>query len=140
MLTIEKLACFVFLGVMSVFDLKFKRLPDSYLCLGVLSAVLIRIMFKGLPLRSYMMAALVGIIFIMISYFTNEKIGYGDGVIILYTGILSGLENMLFIIFTAFILCALTGIILMVIKNTKKDLSLPFVPFIFAGFIIFAGF
>lgn len=140
MLAVEKIGCFLFLGCMSLFDIRSKRLPDKSLYLGILAAISVRVIFKGLPLKSYIIAALIGVLFITVSYFTNEKIGYGDGLIILYTGLLLGVENLLFIIFSALVMCSLTGIVFMITRSIKSDFSLPFVPFIFAGFMLLLGF
>ena len=136
MLTIEKAGCFLFLGTMSIFDIKTKRIPDLSLILGLVASILVRIAFKGQTFSSYIAAALVGIVFIFISYFTEEKIGYGDSFIILSIGILVGLKNLLFILFTSFVMASLYGMIVLVCNNFKKDLNMPFIPFIFAAFIL----
>ena len=136
MLTIEKAGCFLFLGTMSIFDIKTKRIPDLSLILGLVASILVRIAFKGQTFSSYIAAALVGLVFIFISYFTEEKIGYGDSFIILSIGILVGLKNLLFILFTSFVMASLYGMIVLVCNNFKKDLNMPFIPFIFAAFIL----
>ena len=136
MLTIEKAGCFLFLGTMSLFDIKTKRLPDVSLVLGLVASVLVRIAFKGQPFLSYALAAIVGFVFILVSYVTDEKIGYGDSFVILSIGILVGLENLLFILFSAFIMASLFGMAVLVNKGFRKDVGIPFVPFIFAAFIL----
>ena len=136
MLTIEKAGCFLFLGTMSLFDIKTKRLPDVSLILGLVASVLVRIAFTGQSFSSYAAAAVVGIIFVIISYLTNEKIGYGDSFVILSIGILVGLENLLFILFTAFVMASFFGMVILVSNNFRKDTGIPFVPFIFAAFIM----
>lgn len=142
MLTIEKAGGFLFLGLMSLFDIKSKRLPDVSVILSLVSAVLVRIAFKGLPLKSYVAAMVVGVTFMLISYFTDEKIGYGDSLVILFIGILLGFENLLFIIFSALVMCLVTGVVMIIVNDGRKDLTLPFVPFMFAAFVmlvIFSG-
>lgn len=136
MLALEKAGCFIFLGLMSLFDIKFKRLPELWIFLGITAAVIVRILYTVLPFSSYIMASFIGLTFIAVSFFTKEKIGYGDGLVILFVGILSGVENLLFVIFQAFFLCAFTGILLLLTQGKKKDLSLPFVPFIFVAFVL----
>ena len=136
MLTIEKAGCFLFLGTMSLFDIRTKRLPDVSLVLGLVASVLVRIAFRGQPFYSYAAAAFVGFIFVIISYLTNEKIGYGDSFVILSIGILVGLENLLFILFAAFVMASFFGMVILVSRNFKSDKGIPFVPFIFAAFIL----
>ena len=136
MLTIEKAGCFLFLGTMSLFDIKTKRLPDVSLILGLVASVLVRIAFTGQSFSSYAAAAVVGIIFVIISYLTNEKIGYGDSFVILSIGFLVGLVNLLFILFTAFVMASFFGMVILVSRNFKSDKGIPFVPFIFAAFIL----
>ena len=136
MLALEKAGCFIFLGLMSLFDIKYKRLPEVSLFLGITAALIVRILYTVLPVSSYIMASFIGLTFIAVSFFTKEEIGYGDGLVILFVGILSGVENLLFVIFQAFLLCAFTGILLLLTAGKKKDLSLPFIPFIFVAFVL----
>ena len=140
MLALEKLGCFLFLGYLSLFDIKTKRLPDTTIFLGLAAAVLMRIVSKGLPMQSYIIATVVGLMFVLISYFTKEKIGYGDSLIILAVGILLGVENLLFIICASLVMCSLTGIVIIIMNNFRGSFTLPFVPFIFAAFILLIGF
>ena len=139
MLTIEKAGCFIFLGMMSLFDLKSHKLPVVYVAFALLSAVSVRIIFNDVPLRTYITASVIGVIFIFISCFSNERIGYGDSFIILFIGILLGFENLMFILFASFIMCSLTGIVIMCVNKSYKNICLPFVPFLFASFVLLAG-
>ena len=139
MLAIEKIGCFIFLGWMSLFDIKSRRLPVLYIAFGFMSALAVRIIFNNVPLRPYITASVIGIIFILISGFSKEKIGYGDSFMILITGMLLGIENLMFVLFSAFIMCFVTGIVIMYIRKSIRNMSLPFVPFLFAAFILLMG-
>lgn len=92
----------VWLGILSVYDYKFKKVPVWLLFLYGLW-VIINQMFKG-EFFSQNTLFVIGLsfIFLIISFATKEKIGYGDGITILITGISSGIQQIVIIIWFSF--------------------------------------
>jgi Flp pilus assembly protein protease CpaA len=92
----------VWLGILSVYDYKFKKVPLWILLLYGLW-VIINQMFKGEFFSKNMLFVIgLGFIFIGISFASKEKIGYGDGITILITGISSDIQQMVAIIWFSF--------------------------------------
>lgn len=72
----------------------------------------------------------------LISRFMNRHIGSADGYIFFLTGISTGLWVNVSIIICSFILSSLFCLFGLAIRKLKKTQQIPFVPFIFTGYII----
>lgn len=79
---------------------------------------------------------LVGVLVVIISIATKGKIGMGDGLILMVTGINLGFWRNLEMFLYSLCIAAIISIILLIFKKVKKKDSLPFVPFILAGYIL----
>lgn len=78
----------------------------------------------------------VGLITILISKITAGKIGMGDGIILCVTGVGLGFWNNLELFGVALFLAAVLSIILMILRVVDRKKSIPFIPFLFAGYLI----
>ena len=97
-----ELILFLFLAVCAVFDGIWKKIPLAVVWLGILTAILLRLEgAMGEP--SWLAAGLSltpGILFWLLSFISGEKVGYGDGWVLMQvlfdssdragSGILSG--------------------------------------------------
>ena len=86
--------------------------------------------------QTFAFGMLPGIVILLFGKVSGEQIGYGDGAVILVTGLfLTGRENIgLFL--TGLFLAAVFVIGLFFIGKLKRRMSLPFLPFLLAGFIV----
>lgn len=67
---------------------------------------------------------------------TGEQIGYGDGLIVIVTGLfLSGRENVSLFLIGLF-LCAVSTTVLFFTGKITRRTTLPFVPFLAVAFLI----
>jgi leader peptidase (prepilin peptidase)/N-methyltransferase len=67
---------------------------------------------------------------------TGGKIGMGDGILLCVTGIGLGFWNNLELFGVALFLAAVLSIILMILRVVDRKKSIPFIPFLFAGYLI----
>lgn len=79
--------------------------------------------------------AAVGIILVIISVITKQAIGMADALIMLGLGIGEGGLKSLSILMYALLLAAFVSGILILLKRANKKTTLPFVPFMMAGYI-----
>ena len=80
--------------------------------------------------------ASVGVVLLVIGYLTKEKIGYGDGILFVATGIYLGFWNNLILLWLSTSLAGIYGIILMLLKKKKKDSEIPLVPFVLGVYVV----
>lgn len=77
-----------------------------------------------------------GVLFLLLARISEEKIGYGDGILVLVFGIGLGLYENLFALQAALLLAGVTSLVLLVLKKVRKKDTLPFAPFFAAGFFL----
>lgn len=78
----------------------------------------------------------VGACVILLSFITGGKIGTGDGIILCITGLGLGLWGNMELFCLALFLAAGLSIILLALRKANRKMGIPFIPFIFAGYLI----
>lgn len=79
---------------------------------------------------------ILGILVIFAGYKGLFSIGGGDGMVIMTIGIFQGVMGTIRIVFWGLFLSAILGICLMIAGKVKRNTELPFVPFLFLGYIL----
>lgn len=77
----------------------------------------------------------VGFFILLCAYVSRESIGYGDGLIMIITGILLGGYENLELLLLALFLSSIFGLAMIIIGKQRK-VGLPFVPFLFVSLLI----
>jgi prepilin signal peptidase PulO-like enzyme (type II secretory pathway) len=67
---------------------------------------------------------------------TGQKVGYGDGLLLLALGCYLVWEDMLLMCMAAVFCGGIWGLVLMIFFHKNKDYEIPFVPFLFLGDLI----
>ena len=129
----------IIMGVMlllcSVQDLYKKRVRLSIILIG---SILIGL---GIPFCSSISiwdragGVIIGISLILVSLATRGKIGMGDGLLLCSTGLGLGFWNNLELLSIALFLAAVVSVLLLVFHTANRKKSIPFVPFIFTGYL-----
>jgi len=127
----------VFLVFSAVFDLKYMILPDfSTIILIVLS--FLGVIFDEANIIPYLLSALVASGFLLIlNFFTKGKgMGMGDVKLAIFMGLFLGHPKTIVAFYVAFIVGAIFGLILMILKKANKKSQVPFGPFMIFGFFV----
>ncbi len=87
---------------------------------------------------SLILSALPGVYVLSAALLTGEKIGYGDGILVLALGFWMGFRALIFVLAVGIILSSLyvfvrSGIGCKKSPDLQKDSEIPFVPFLFIG-------
>ena len=134
----------IILTILSVFDIRMRKLPTVLLMAGVITAVIRLIMILPLngPLSEQqrivtvaLLGALPGIAMTGLSYIT-DKVGKGDGVVLIIMGLF---ENCFFVTLASCMACfglAVFSGILLVLHKAGRNTRMPFVPFLTAAYLI----
>lgn len=83
-----------------------------------------------------MMNLLPGIFLILISIFSQGKIGLGDGIIVITLGLFWNKYQMLFVLMCGFLLAGFWGVLLILLKKATQKTELPFLPFLTIAYIL----
>lgn len=106
---------------LSVIDIRWKKVSVRSLLILLAITVLCQVLCSKGELRMMVAGGLCGGVFLFLSWFTQESFGYGDSILILILGILSGGWNLLWILFAAFLIASVYGGIMIARKKyTRK--------------------
>ena len=126
---------FVFLGICAVCDGIERTIPLAVVWLGIITAVLLRI--EGLAgdgtWQTAILSVIPGAAFWMLSFITGERVGYGDGWMLLMIGLFMGLWECFLILITALMSCSIVVLVLLAAGKVSKNYQLPFAPFLLFG-------
>ena len=128
----------IMLIICSITDIKYRYvdLRVIFICLAV------SLLFKeGWPVSSwsakeFIICFLPGIFMFLTGRIFRGSIGEGDTCLILASGIMAGFSDTLFFLFLGFFFAFLYGIVILLLKKQADIKSLPFVPFLLAGYIV----
>ena len=126
---------FLFLAGCAVFDGLRKQIPLVVVWLGMLAAVSLRL--TGVMGEEGMTAAALSLIpgagFFLLSFLTREKVGYGDGWVLLMIGLFSGFSRCFLILLIGLLLESTAAVILLALNKIQRDKEIPFSPFLLLG-------
>ncbi len=121
---------------LSAEDIKRKTIPViPMMGCGIFAIVLHLISGKN-DILNMAVGMIPGVIAYVLSVLTKEKIGKGDAVLLMVTGLYMGFWGNVFMLWIGLIFAAVGGIIAIAMFKRKRGDELPFVPFLFAGYLV----
>lgn len=126
---------FLLMGVCAVCDGMRREIPLVVVWLGILAALVLRV--QGIVGEGSWLSALLsilpGILFWGLSFVTGEKVGYGDGWMLVMIGLFMGLWNCFLILLIGLTAESVTALVGLVIRRITGDKEIPFAPFLLFG-------
>lgn len=83
-----------------------------------------------------LLGILPGIGVLGLSVVLRGGIGVGDGYLLCISGMALGIERNTALFFYGLLLAGVTAAVLLALRRVKRNTKLPFVPFLFAGFLL----
>ena len=124
------------LGICGFEDYKLKRIRLVVVNCFAILGVILHLIYGRISWIDMLGGASVGVVLLVIGYLSKEKIGYGDGILFVATGIYLGFWNNLILLWLSTSLAGIYGIILMLLKKKKKDNEIPLVPFVLGVYVV----
>lgn len=129
----------IIIGVMLLLcvikDIKKKEISCIAVILGVMGIIFVFVINGDISLWNMAGGSVVGITMMLISKISKGQVGMGDGVVLVATGLGLGLwNNLILLMYALFFVAVFSAVLLIRKKNTRKD-TIPFMPFLFLGFI-----
>ena len=125
----------VYFLIEGIRDIKRKEIaPGVCFSIGILGCICS--LLQGRDGMSFLLAEIPGCICLLISVCTRQAVGYGDGIFLCGLGMLYPLEEIVFICTSALVIAGITGLILLVVFQRNGKYEIPFVPFLFVGWIL----
>ena len=125
----------LFLAVCAVFDGLERQVPLAVVWLGMLTAVGLRIggVMGEAGMTAVALSLLPGACFFLLSFLTREKVGYGDGWVLLMIGLFLGVYRCFLILLVGLLAESSVALVLLVLGKIKRDREIPFLPFLLLG-------
>lgn len=126
--------------IMSVADIRSKRVPMWMLGIGALGAAGV-LLYEGVngELNSWQVCrGLIPGVILLAAAFATGKAGQADGVIVILLGVLMGYDGCIAAALSGLFLLSLFSGILLALRRVKRNTKIPFVPFLTAGWLVAA--
>lgn len=124
------------LGALAITDYKSRKIPlrviVSVLCIGILNLFL----QYDRDWKSILGGTGTGVVLCILSKATGNRIGMGDGLVITVIGMFMGLKFTFICMSAAFFLASFVALFLLFMKKAGRKYKMPFIPYIFAAYII----
>lgn len=120
-------------------DIRKRIISRNYILFGGIGGIVAGILslLKGNRLFSEWLAAfLPGIIILVAARITKEKIGAGDGWVLVVLANYMNLQELCMLLQTAIILVALFALMLICGGRVSRDYPIPFLPFLWIAYMI----
>ncbi len=121
--------------IQGVWDLRTKEIP-TWVSLGLGICSFLYSVCSQRDWICMILALLPGAICLLIGYVTRQAVGYGDGILLCALGMLYSLEEVLDICIIASLIAGIVGLVLLVVFKKKGSYQIPFVPFLFLGWML----
>lgn len=137
---ILKLGLLAFLAAAAFADLHSRSLNLIMLCISFTAGFLLQTVLGQLSVWEILGGSALGGASAAVSFLSSQAIGYGDSFAIGVCGAWLGLFESIFLLLCAFLIMAVFGIVMLALKKAKPKDSLPFMPFLLAGYIAVLAF
>lgn len=126
----------LYIGICAVFDIRHREIPFLWLLGGIAAAVGVDIwqIREGIvTITAVGISLLPGIFFLLTSFGTGEKVGYGDGLLLLATGLFLGVYRCFLALCIGLVFSACAAVFLLLFHKADRHSRIPFVPFLLCG-------
>lgn len=133
---LDKVILLIFLSVCAAEDLIKRRLHLFYMTAFALLGIGMQVYKGTFDLKNILSACLLGVLLCVVSRCSGEKIGTGDGVMLITSGIYLGFWENIIVFWIASMGAALAGMILYIIMRKPGSYRIPFAPFLLGAYIV----
>ncbi len=128
------------LVIFSYKDIRNRELPVWWL---IITGALIPVMYvcdyqysgEGIDYKKIVISIIAAVMFILLSVFTS-MIGEADGIIIGYVCLLSDVYMAFFAVMVSFVMLAVSGGALVLLKKINIKTAVPYIPYLFMAYML----
>lgn len=112
-----------------------REIPIVVVWLGIVAAVILRLQgtIDGGNWYMAVLSVIPGAMFWMLSFVTREKVGYGDGWMLVMIGLFAGLWRCFLILLIGLVSESAAVLVLLAVQRISGDRRVPFAPFLLFG-------
>ena len=125
----------ILLGIQSLWDIRYREIPNKVSILGILIGILFCVSTKRSIVEIGIAFIPAGLCYIC-SRLSKEAIGLGDVIILFVMSFYYSIEKLISICMLAFGIAGVIALLLFVVFHKKGNYQIPFVPFLWIGWMI----
>ena len=133
---IQQAAALGLLAMASAQDIKRKQIEIIPPIVFSIIAIILHIFIGRESIGNLLLGMAIGLIMLILSVVSQGKVGSGDGIILMVTGLFLGAKQNLELLVTGLIFCAIWALILIVVRGKKGNYEIPFIPFLLAAYLV----
>lgn len=133
---IQKFILFMVLAVAAYKDIKEQKVYVYLLYIAAVLGVFCHIWYQVPAVPDMIGGMAVGLILLLITWASRGNVGMGDGLMVMVSGIFLGFQKNAALLMTALGLSGLAALFLITIKRKEKNYRIPFLPFLFAAYLV----
>lgn len=116
-------------------DIKKRQIQLNLVLVFGILGIFLHMLWRMLSIGNILLGMSVGAALLLLSVLTAGKIGAGDALILIVTGIYLGLEKNLELFFIGLFLCSMWSLCLLLLRKKSRKDSVPFVPFLLTAYM-----
>lgn len=134
-MTVRNLVLGLFLLISAVIDIRTRQVKWVLLMIFAAAGIVLYMAAQPVGIADEFAGILTGAVFIAIWHLTGGKIGLGDALLMIVTGIYLGGRGNAALIMGAMFLAAMYSAFILMIKKADKEQEIAFVPFMFISYL-----
>lgn len=124
------------LGVHSIEDMRKRKITVSITMFSAIIGVLLHLLYLDESIFFMLAGMLSGVSILLLSKLSGGRIGAGDGIVFMLTGLYIGVWENMILMCISFFLAGVFGIFWIIIKKKSLQEKLPFMPFLFTAYLV----
>lgn len=122
-------------GLGTYWDWKEKQIYLYFPILASIVGMILHLIFQEHSWKELLCGMTIGVVVLLVSYFSRESIGMGDGMMLIASGTFLGFWANLELFMIALLLSGVTALFLIVVKRKGRKDRLPFIPFLLVAYL-----
>lgn len=123
------------LGICTIEDIRKREVCIYPVMLFGIAGIVMHLYYRNLSIYNLLAGIGVGVFLLLISKLTRGKVGEGDGVVLIASGIYLGFWENTRLLLHGLLFCGICSLILLVCKKKKGTDEIPFIPFLLAAYL-----
>ena len=131
----------VYLLAVSIFDYKEKAIPVLFLAAGEIlvgADVVYNVIVGEVTWYQPVLGMMPGAVLLVLARIT-EKMGYGDGIVLLMIGGITGYRGSLLVLCMGSFFASIFCVMLLAVRKVKKNSRIPYIPFLTGAYFLYIG-
>jgi leader peptidase (prepilin peptidase)/N-methyltransferase len=126
----ESISLIGMLGFLSIEDIRTHKIRDIVVMIFAIIGIFMHVIFQRIGTLDVMGGLATGVVIYFISKKTGEKIGVGDALVLMLTGIFIGFWKNILLIWISTTFLTIYGLIMILIKKKTRNDRIPYIPFL----------